>query len=637
MKPSRPAVAATAIAPYAVFADVLLRAEAAASAVVGEVDVALLVGRLPSFDSGSARTDTLRVVRNEIDAARKSLHDDIERGESNFATLVHAAGFDTAAAETLAIIAAVEGHLDRQRLVASLNADPSSHRATIGLIDRILGNEGVLALASDRRLATAGLITVATTTTWARAEVSLATDVTFLLAVGHQPAPPRGATLIEALLPATAERLVLVPGKDPSRSRQVATESLGGAIVIAKNPSDSTAWGDLVRFATLTGRGVVVHVGDELESEGSHAIERADHIRWAIVSTCELPIDQLPHRPWREIPAGDPTATADELAAAFGADSAITHRLTAHQAEMAARAFDHVDPDPDRAVRRLASGELDRLAVRIRPDRGWDDLILPDEQLALVRGVVDRYNHRTDVYERWGFKPVPSAGVVAMFSGPPGTGKTLSAEVVAKEIGLDLYRIDLSSLVSKYIGETEKNLEKIFQAAEGGTMVLLFDEADAVFGKRSEVSDANDKHANVETSYLLQRLENYDGVVILTTNYASNIDSAFMRRIHVTVEFTAPDETERLRLWALSFPPAAPLGNLDLPLLARRFKLSGSSIRSVALGAAFRAAAAGRAIDMDLIVESLRSELRKQGRVATSGDLLSEPDAVPGLRGSRRN
>ena len=215
-----------------------------------------------------------------------------------------------------------------------------------------------------------------------------------------------------------------------------------------------------------------------------------------------------------------------------------------------------------------------------------------------------------------------------MFSGPPGTGKTLSAEVIAKEIGLDLYRIDLSSLVSKYIGETEKNLDKVFRAAEGGTMVLLFDEADAVFGKRSEVSDANDRYANVETSYLLQRLETYDGVVILTTNYASNIDNAFMRRIHVSVEFTPPDEIERLRLWAQSFPAAAPLGELDLPLLARRFKLSGSAIRSVALGAAFRAASAGQAIDMDLIVESLRSELRKQGRVATSGDLLSEPEEI---------
>jgi hypothetical protein len=624
-----------AVAPYAVFADVLLRAEAAASAVVGEIDVALLVGRLPSFDSGAARTDALEVVRNEIATARKSLHDDIARGESNFAMLIRAGGFDTAAAEVLAIIAAVEGHLDRQRLVASLNADATSHRVSVGLVDRILGNEGVLALAPDGRLATAGFTTIPTTTTWARSEVSLASDVTFLIVAGQQPPTPRGTTLPETATPATTDRLVLVPGKDRSRNRQVAVEALGGAIVIAKTPADYGAWGDLVRFATLTGRSVVVQVGEELASDGAQWIERASHIRWAIVSSCELPIDQLPHRTWREIPAGDPTATADELAAAFGADSAITHRLTAHQAEMAARAFDSVDPD--RAVRRLASGELDRLAVRIRPDRGWDDLILPDDQLALVRGVVDRYNHRTDVYERWGFKPVPSAGVVAMFSGPPGTGKTLSAEVVAQAIGLDLYRIDLSSLVSKYIGETEKNLEKIFQAAEGGTMVLLFDEADAVFGKRSEVSDANDKHANVETSYLLQRLENYDGVVILTTNYASNIDSAFMRRIHVTVEFTAPDEAERLRLWALSFPPAAPLGDLDLPLLARRFKLSGSSIRSVALGAAFRAAAAGRAIDMDLIAESLRSELRKQGRVATTGDLLSEPDTVPSGRGGRRS
>jgi SpoVK/Ycf46/Vps4 family AAA+-type ATPase len=169
-------------------------------------------------------------------------------------------------------------------------------------------------------------------------------------------------------------------------------------------------------------------------------------------------------------------------------------------------------------------------------------------------------------------------------------------------------------------GETEKNLEKIFQAAEGGTMVLLFDEADAVFGKRSEVSDANDKYANVETSYLLQRMESYDGVVVMTTNYASNIDSAFLRRIHVSVEFPHPDEGERLQLWAQSFPAAAPLGELDLPFLARQFKLTGASIRSVSLSAAFRAAGAGTPIGMETVIAALQAELRKQGRLAGSMD-----------------
>jgi SpoVK/Ycf46/Vps4 family AAA+-type ATPase len=272
------------------------------------------------------------------------------------------------------------------------------------------------------------------------------------------------------------------------------------------------------------------------------------------------------------------------------------------------------------AVRRLASGELDRLATRIRPRRTWNDLVLPPDQLIQVRDVVSRYRHRTQVFDTWGFKPIPSAGVVAMFAGPPGTGKTLSAEVVAGELGLDLFRIDLATLVSKYIGETEKNLEKIFQAADGGTMVLLFDEADAVFGKRSEVKDANDKYANVETSYLLQRIESYDGVVVLTTNYVANIDEAFIRRIHVSVDFQLPDEAERLQMWTNSFPSAAPMGEVDLAFLARQFRLSGASIRSISLGAAFRAADDETPIGMESILTSLRVELRKQGRLTSSID-----------------
>jgi ATPase family associated with various cellular activities (AAA) len=633
---SRHDAPAREIAPYAVFADVMLRAEAAASAVVGEVDVAMLVGRLPSFDSGTSRDEAAAVVRGEVDSSREALHRELAAGSSVFSRIARSARLSTAAAEVLALVSATEAHLDRQRLVASLNADPNAHRVTIGLVARILGPEGAAELSPNARLLTTGLVSTPPGPTWARSDIHLATEATFLMAACVSPPTPRHGSLVDTGEVVTTRELVLVPGKDPSRRHRLAAAALGGSVVVVtKAPSERAGWEDLVRFATLTDRAIVLDAGDELSGEGCECIERADHVRWAIASAHELPIDQIPNRPWTELSAANVAATVDELAEAFGSDREIPHRLTAHQALLAGRAFDGTDPDG--AVRRLASGDIDRLAARVRPSRGWTDLVLPAEQLALVHDVVDRYHHRGEVYERWGFKPVPSAGVVAMFSGPPGTGKTLSAEVVAKEIGLDMYRIDLSSLVSKYIGETEKNLDKVFRAAEGGTMVLLFDEADAVFGKRSDVSDANDRYANVETSYLLQRLESYDGVVILTTNYASNIDSAFMRRIHVSVEFTAPDEEERLLLWAQSFPPTAPLGDLDLPLLAKRFKLSGSAIRSVALGAAFRSAAASRAIDMDMIVESLRSELRKQGRVATSGDLLSEPDVAATGRGGRRN
>ena len=622
------------IAPFAVFADVLLRAEAAASAYVGEIDVATLVGRLPSFEVGETRRSAVEAVREEVATARGGLLRDRASSASAFARVARSADLSDDEVEVLAIAAAVETNTDRQRLVANLNGDATALRVTIGLIERLLGSAGVAALSPSERLASSGLISLGHGTTFARSEIQVASELSFLLAAGAMPSSLRRSLLLDACAEATEHRLVLVPGKDAIRGRQVAHSTLGGPAMVVQLPTEPSGWVEVVRAATLGGRSVILHIGDELQADGRDWIERADHLRWALVSSNELPIDQLPNRPWSEVRPADASATADELADAFGPDSPIAHRLTAHQAHLAGRAFDGVDAD--KAVRRLASGELDRLAVRVRARRSWDDLVLPPEQLALVRGVVERYHHRSDVYERWGFRPVPSAGVIAMFSGPPGTGKTLSAEVVAAEIGLDLYRIDLSSMVSKYIGETEKNLDKVFRAAEGGTMVLLFDEADAVFGKRSEVSDANDRYANVETSYLLQRLENYDGVVILTTNYASNIDNAFMRRIHVSVEFTPPDETERLRLWAQSFPPDAPLADLDLPLLAKRFKLSGSAIRSVSIGAAFRAAAAGEPIGMGTIVEALRAELRKQGRVATTGDLLSEPEPLLTARGSRR-
>ena len=190
-----------------------------------------------------------------------------------------------------------------------------------------------------------------------------------------------------------------------------------------------------------------------------------------------------------------------------------SHPLTADQLEPVGRAFVATGGDLDAAVRRLVSGRLEQLARRIRPHRSWDDLVLSGDRTAVLRTIVDRYQHAEQVYDEWGFAAsVSSRGIVSLFSGPSGTGKTLAAEVVAGALGLDLFKIDLSSVVSKYIGETEKNLEEIFDAASAGNLVLFFDEADALFGKRSEVKDSRDRYANIEVSYLLQRLEAYGRV-----------------------------------------------------------------------------------------------------------------------------
>jgi SpoVK/Ycf46/Vps4 family AAA+-type ATPase len=266
--------------------------------------------------------------------------------------------------------------------------------------------------------------------------------------------------------------------------------------------------------------------------------------------------------------------------------------------------------------------------VRIRPRRGWDDLILPGEEAAQLRELAARHRGRETVYGRWQFSPLPSVGVVALFAGPSGTGKTLAAEVVAGDLGLDLYKVDLSAVVSKYIGETEKNLERIFGAAAAGDLVLFFDEADALFGKRSEVSDAHDRYANIEVAYLLQRLETYDGLVVLATNLQRNIDPAFLRRISVAVDFTTPEEGERRAIWARAFPPTAPVSDLDLDFLARQFKITGGVISNAALGAAFLAAADDGPITMRHAVLSVKREFQKLGRLRTEKEFERYFDLV---------
>jgi SpoVK/Ycf46/Vps4 family AAA+-type ATPase len=212
-------------------------------------------------------------------------------------------------------------------------------------------------------------------------------------------------------------------------------------------------------------------------------------------------------------------------------------------------------------------------------------------------------------------------GVNMLFAGPSGTGKTMAAGILARELGLDLYKIDLSSVVSKYIGETEKNLSRIFQEAQHSDSILFFDEADALFGKRSEVKDAHDRYANIEIAYLLQRMDEYDGVVILATNLRNNIDEAFTRRMHATIDFLFPDEDYRRRIFEGIFPKQAPLSpNIDFAFLARQFKLTGGNIKNVALHAAFLAAEDGKVIGMTQLMRATKREFQKMGRLCSKAD-----------------
>ncbi|MFG2364927.1 ATP-binding protein [Streptomyces mirabilis] len=269
------------------------------------------------------------------------------------------------------------------------------------------------------------------------------------------------------------------------------------------------------------------------------------------------------------------------------------------------------------AARQQSASGLERHARRIRPDVGWEDLVLPDKPLVQLHELALRARHRDQVLGDWRLSAGGGRGrgVLGLFAGDSGTGKTLSAEVVAAELGLDLYVVQLSSIVDKYVGETEKNLERIFTEADRTDAVLLFDEADSVFGKRSEVKDSHDRYANMESSYLLQRLESFDGIALLTTNLRANIDEAFTRRLDLVIDFPFPDAGQRLALWqhALTHVPCAE--DTDPGAVARDFELAGGSIRSAVVTAAYGAAGRGAPVDTADLLDGARREYRKAGRL----------------------
>ncbi|KOU60537.1 ATPase AAA [Streptomyces sp. MMG1533] len=261
---------------------------------------------------------------------------------------------------------------------------------------------------------------------------------------------------------------------------------------------------------------------------------------------------------------------------------------------------------------------MEELGRRIAPQAGWDDLVLHERQTSVLREIVAHVRQRATVHQEWGFAATlrRGLGVTAMFAGGSGTGKTLAAEVMAKELGLDLFVIDLSQVVSKYIGETEKNLRRVFDAAERGGALLLFDEADALFGKRSEVKDSHDRYANLEVSYLLMRMEAYRGLAILTTNMKKALDTAFLRRIRFVVDFPFPAEHERAEIWRRVLPPQAPVKDIDADLLAR-LTVAGGSIRNIALSGAFLAAEEGDRLQMRHMLAAARTEYLKLERSLT--------------------
>lgn len=276
-----------------------------------------------------------------------------------------------------------------------------------------------------------------------------------------------------------------------------------------------------------------------------------------------------------------------------------------------------------RGARAQNAAGLDRLARRIEPTVTWDDLVLPPDAHAQLRELTARARHRDRVLGEWAMRPGGGRGrgVSALFAGDSGTGKTMSAEVIAADLGLDLYTVDLATVIDKYVGETEKNLERIFTEAAGVNGVLLFDEADAIFGKRSDVKDAHDRYANVESAYLLQRMESFDGLAILATNLRANLDDAFTRRLDLVIDFPVPDPAQRLLLWNRCLGTVLPrAADLDLAFCAENFELAGGNIRSIAVTAAYLAADTGGAVTMATLIHAVQREYQKLGRLTLASE-----------------
>ena len=276
------------------------------------------------------------------------------------------------------------------------------------------------------------------------------------------------------------------------------------------------------------------------------------------------------------------------------------------------------------AARSQCGHDLATLTQKIESSYTWNDIVLPEDALVQLQEICQRVVYRHAVFAEWGFENKLSygRGVTILFAGSSGTGKTMAAGIIANDLGLDLYKIELSGVVSKYIGETEKNLDRIFTAAENANAILFFDEADALFGKRSEVRDSHDRYANLEISYLLQKMEEYEGLAILATNLRQNLDEAFVRRLAFTIHFPSPEVEDRQRLWRGVFPAQVPLAaDVDFDWLASRFKFSGGNIKNIALAAAFLAAAAGSPITMAHLLQATRREYQKMGKTLSDADL----------------
>jgi hypothetical protein len=579
-----------------------------------------------------------------------------EPGDTAIGALATIFGLSAFERDVLLLCAGVELDSSLADLCATLHGDPGRRFATFGLALAALEGAHWSALAPAallRRWQLVELVDPGSITAGAlriderilhhlagveyldvRLEGIVETGAVVPLAPSQAAVAARVADLLDV-----GDRAALCGADAPARRAvaAAAARQLGFGVLVVRAdalPPDGEPLARLcAREAALTGAVLVVECRDgDGDPVRAAALERfVDRLDAAALTSAREPFPGL-DRPGPRIDVARPTH--DEQRALWigalgpaaagldgGVDALVSHfdleaGVIARAAAAAATAREgDVLPAIWQECRVQARPRLDDLAARIEPAASWDDLVLPEAQLATLRQIAAQVRARTTVHNRWGFAARSSRGLgtAALFSGAAGTGKTMAAEVLAGELDLDLYRIDLSAVVSKYIGETEKNLRRVFDSAEGSGAILLFDEADALFGKRTEVRDSHDRYANIEVSYLLQRMEAYRGLAILTTNLEGALDQAFMRRLRFVVRFPFPDAAQRREIWQRTFPAATPVGTVDVDALAR-LDVAGGNIRNIGINAAFLAADSGQRVEMEHVLAAARSEYAKLER-----------------------
>ena len=626
----------------------------------------------PPDPDTQAHLSALETSADEAEAAGEPLR---------LRSLARAFGLNPLDVELLLVAVAPDLDSRFERLYGYLHDDVTRRRASIGLALELAGlppaggaarqrltpsgplvSAGLVAIDdADRPFLTRSLSVPDRVTAHLLGDDSDDHDLLHVLTPARSDAAPDPADVARAL--ESGARLLYLREKPGSSGRSLAAaalEAVGRPIValdlgrLGPNEDPVAVARIAVRDARLRGAGLVAGPIEALADRGIGAVRAfADPAAAPVDADAGLaaPVLLIGRRSWEpawshDVPVlvdVEPPTTSDRAelwlrtlngsSGGLDASEVTRHfRLTPEQVTRAAEAarlqaaaagtalgLDHLRS----GARAQNAAGLENLAKRIVPKVGWDDLVLPDATLQGLQELANRARNRDRVIDEWGMRPGGGRGrgITGLFAGDSGTGKTMSAEVIAGVLGLDLYSINLATVVDKYVGETEKNLERIFSEADGINGVLLFDEADAIFGKRSEVRDAHDRYANIETAYLLQRMESFDGLAILSTNLRANLDEAFARRLDAVIDFALPDVDFRERLWELCLGPDVPRADdVDLRFAAERFELSGGNIRSIAVTAAYFAAQTGKPVGMLELMRATQREYRKLGRLCVESE-----------------